>query len=136
MKLPLVALALLPLAACNIEAGNNAVPSTGLRAFEGDTCKVQLRRDMLGAEASLPIPPTTDLYNGAAVSISGRLEDADHSGIVLRSEGRDLWIPMAAILLVDFGTGVIPPTAAAMAAEAAQGVPIGVETEARPASGL
>ena len=102
----LLALALVPLAACNIEAGNNSLPRNGLRAFEGDSCKVQLRRDMLGAETTLPIPPTTDVYNGASVSLSGILEDVGHNGLVLRHDGRDLWIPMEAVLLVDFGTPV------------------------------
>ena len=116
----LLALALVPLAACNIEAGNNSLPRNGLRAFEGDSCKVQLRRDMLGAETTLPIPPTTDVYNGASVSLSGILEDVGHNGLVLRHDGRDLWIPMEAVLLVDFGTPVSSAPATAMAAEAAR----------------
>ena len=128
MKLPLLALALLPLAACNIEAGNNTLPSNGLRAFEGERCKVQLRRDMLGAETALPIPPTTDAYNGARVSIAGVLDDVGHNGVVLVSEGRDIWIPMEAILMVDFGPGrALLPTASKAA-------PLAIEDAAQAAA--
>lgn len=94
--------------ACNFEANNNELFDNGLAELEGEACKIQIRRDYLGGGSSLPIPPTTDVFNGAHVSISGRLVQVDHNGVLLSSDGRDLWIPMDAILLVDFGGAQMP----------------------------
>ncbi len=55
------------------------------------------------------------------VSIAGRLEDVDANGVVLHSDGRDLWIPMEAILLVDFNTHGSVPLSPATRAPQGQG---------------
>ncbi|MDF1797932.1 MAG: hypothetical protein P1V81_02045 [Planctomycetota bacterium] len=132
MNLPLYIIRLLVLvfilgiglSACNIEANTNELSSHGLGEMEGERCTVQLRRDYLGAETSLPIPPTTDVFNGAQVSIEGRLEEVGHYGLLLRSDGRDLWIPMEAILLVDFAPPSYVPDGAQLShAKGTEGVP-------------
>lgn len=123
MNLPLYIIRLLVLvfilgvglSACNIEANTNELSSHGLAEMEGERCTVQLRRDYLGAETSLPIPPTTDVYNGAQVSVEGQLLEVGHYGVTLRSDGRDLWIPMEAILLVDFAAPSFVPADATLA---------------------
>ena len=98
----LILLALLPLAACNIDASTNSTQSHPLNSRKGDFCKVQLRRDALGAKAGLPIPPTADAYNGAAVSVSGELRKIYGSGVLLDNAGDDIWIPSDSILLLEF----------------------------------
>ena len=103
MKAPILALALLlPLAACNIDASSNSSTSHPLSARKGETCKVQLRRDVLGAKAGLPIPPTTDVYNGAEVSLSGELIQISTAGVLLERSGGQVWIPSESILLLEF----------------------------------
>jgi hypothetical protein len=102
MKLLPLVLVLMPLAACNIDASTNSTSSHPLSSRKGDACKVQLRRDALGAKAALPIPPTTDVFNGAEVSVSGELRKISNSGVLLEAAGEDIWIPSDSILLLQF----------------------------------
>lgn len=102
MKLLPLALVLLSLAACNIDASSNSSVSHPLASRKGDTVEVQLRRDALGAKAELPIPPTTDIYNGAEVSISGELRKITSAGVLLEIDGDDVWVPSESILLLEF----------------------------------
>lgn len=103
MKASIIALTLLlPLAACNIDASSNSSTSHPLSARKGETCKVQIRRDALGAKAGLPIPPTTDVFNGAEVSLSGELLKISSAGVLLERLGGQVWIPSESILLLEF----------------------------------
>jgi len=99
-----LALALLPLAACNIDASSNATTSHPLNARKGETFKVQIRRDALGAKAGLPIPPTTDVFNGVEVCLTGELLKITESGVLLERTGEQIWIPSESILLLEFPT--------------------------------
>lgn len=67
----------------------------------GATCKIQLRRDALGAGASGPIPPRTDVFNGAETSLSGKLQQFTTEWIVLDVSGKELWIPKTVVLLIE-----------------------------------
>jgi len=81
----------------------------------GTYCIVQLRRDSLGAAGS-PVPPTTDQFNGAIVSMRGTLLAINRDAILLECivdyplnqphEVRRHWIPKNNILLITHA----PPT--------------------------
>jgi hypothetical protein len=75
-----------------------------LEAKVGTPCTVQIRRDALGSGHELPVPPTTDVINGAQVSVSGTLEAVHGSWIVLdtRDPRRKHWIPAGSVLLLSF----------------------------------
>ncbi len=81
-----------------------AAPSSpGLAAATppiGSTCCVQFRRDALGCAASLPVPPTSNNFNGANVSVEGKLLRIDSDWLVLAREHNQLWIPRQNVLLV------------------------------------
>jgi len=85
-------------------------PSSFLRKHVGEYCKVEFRRDALGAAASLPISPTTDEINGAQVVLWGKLLAVEGDGIVVGTSPTPLvekslttyWIPNHAVLLVSF----------------------------------
>lgn len=79
--------------------------TTSLRSHLGDRCKVQFRRDALGAAASNPVPPTTDNINGVDVSMVGTLTDVTPEAVVVSYGGtneRDHWIPINSILFIQF----------------------------------
>jgi hypothetical protein len=67
---------------------------------QGSYCTVQFRRDALGAAADNPIPPTTNVHNGAPTCISGKFSRMDEDWVIL-TEGKDeTWIPRSVILLI------------------------------------
>lgn len=68
----------------------------------GESCKVQFRRDALGAAASSPISATTDGINGADTSLAGELIDADEDWLVLRVKEQHLYIARNAVLLLEY----------------------------------
>ncbi len=61
---------------------------------------VQFRRDILGASRELPVPPTTDVQNGASVSVSGKLLKVNREWVVLEQDKKVLWIPRDNVLLI------------------------------------
>jgi len=78
----------------------------------GMFCKVQFRRDALGS-ATTAIPPTTDNYNGAILSLYGELVAVRHNAILLDQvnenyivndvpQMRRFWIPKDSILLIEY----------------------------------
>lgn len=67
----------------------------------GATCKIQLRRDALGAGAAGPIPPRTDVFNGAETSVGGILKQFTTEWIVLDVGGKEVWIPKTVVLLIE-----------------------------------
>ena len=83
----------------------------------GTICTVQFRRDALGAGANIPVSPLTNIADGAAVSVSGKLIAVNREAILLEWENRDsiihkneiptyqvhrLWIPKSSILLIQY----------------------------------
>jgi len=48
-----------------------------------------------------PVPPTTDVFNGAAVSLSGTLRAVDRQAVVLDSGTKTYWIPKDCVLLIE-----------------------------------
>lgn len=67
----------------------------------GATCKIQIRRDALGAGAAGPIPPRTDAFNGAETAVSGVLKQFTTEWIVLDVAGKEIWIPKTVVLLIE-----------------------------------
>jgi hypothetical protein len=66
----------------------------------GSYCTVQFRRDTLGAAADLPIPPTSNMHNGAQTCVTGKFSRMDEDWVIL-TEGKDeTWIPRSVILLI------------------------------------
>ena len=81
-------LALLVVAGCIIEAGNNiATARTLLKDKAGEQCTIQFRRDANG---------------GALLLISGRLKTYTQDGAMLEHDGRESCIPSESILLIRF----------------------------------
>jgi hypothetical protein len=86
---------------------------TTLASKIGSPCTVQFRRgDALGAGAGNPVPPTSNMHNGAAVCVSGTLTRATHDWILVTSTDnavvKEYHIPTEAILLVEFWKRVEP----------------------------
>lgn len=83
---------------------NAAAPSLAVDqpAQAGAACKVQFRRDALGAAADMPVPPTSDSHNGAALSSSGQFVRLTSDWFVMNRENAEVWIPVEAILSVEF----------------------------------
>lgn len=67
----------------------------------GKACKIQFRRDALGAGANLPISPTTDNMNGADTSVAGTLKRTTAEWIVIEGKRGEIWIPKSVILLIE-----------------------------------
>ena len=87
--------------------------TTSWRSHLGDRCKVQFRRDALGAAASNPVPPTTDNINGVDVSMIGTLTDITPEAVVVSNHGtseRDHWIPLNSILFLQFDISTENPS--------------------------
>ncbi|MEQ1824206.1 MAG: hypothetical protein ABL949_16995 [Fimbriimonadaceae bacterium] len=76
-------------------------PQEHLKSLIGEPVKVQFRRDALGASAALPIPPTTDIMNGAATSISGTLVAVEIDSVVIEVDKKSNWIPREVILSIE-----------------------------------
>ena len=80
----------------------------------GRDCKVQFRRDYLGAACPSPVTFTVDTINGSVLSLVGELTGVNESWVVLRTIRREttearsnvrkdeFWIPRDAVLLVQF----------------------------------
>ena len=69
---------------------------------QGAFCKIQFRRDILGASRELPVSPMTGSINGAEVSVSGRFQRADSEWMILTTtDEQELWIPRSGILLME-----------------------------------
>ena len=107
MKAKLIALIsslvllLILFAACHKRPAPKTVADTTLPPI-GKACTVQLRRDALGAASPNPIPPLTDMHNGAETSVGGKLKSVTPEWIVLDRTGHELWIPKSSVLLVQF----------------------------------
>ena len=65
-------------------------------------CVVQFRGDALGLSANIPMQPMIDNMNGAVTSISGTLKRRSVNWVVIDHNGKEVWIPKTAILLIRF----------------------------------
>ena len=68
----------------------------------GKDCKVQFNRNALGRASTNPVPPNTDIINGADVSMNGKLKQVDKDAVIITSNGADYWIPKSSILSIRF----------------------------------
>jgi hypothetical protein len=87
--------------------------TTPLRSHLGDRCIVQFRRDALGAAGDRLIPPQISSINDAETSFSGVLTDVAADSVVITQNGppdRDLWIPMHAVLSIQFEVADAKPS--------------------------
>ena len=80
--------------------GGGSGPSP-LTSLVGRSVKVQFRRDVLGAAAPAPIPPTGQGPGGRAVSISGAVRSASGGWLVLERETNTYYVPLASILMIE-----------------------------------
>ena len=71
-----------------------------LKKLIGEQCVVQFDRASLGTTSDLPVPPTTDSYNGARTSIHGTLKKYDAEWIVLKTGKTYTYIPLRHVLLI------------------------------------
>ena len=94
LVISVAALAVTLLAACEEE--HSIAPPLGVN------CTIQFRRDALGAATQTPVPPTTVSYNGAQTSMGGKIKLANKEWLVIESGLNEVWIPRAAILLIQF----------------------------------
>jgi hypothetical protein len=97
-RLPMVAAVCLALAGCSSQDVPQQAAS-GLRSKIGYVCTVQFRRDALGAAATNPVPPETDIFNGAQVSLSGKLIDVKGDWLVIGGP-TETWVPTHSVLLL------------------------------------
>jgi hypothetical protein len=98
MKTPLLVLftlALLP--ACDSGANRSGAVA---QPPVGQMVTVQFRRDALGGAANLPVSPTTNSVDGAKVSLSGHLTEANQEWLVIRTAAGEHWIARDSVLLV------------------------------------
>ena len=84
-------------------AGCDAPSPIGSRI--GRDCVVQIRRDLLGANANLPVGVETENINGAAVAVYGNLvgESADYVVLMLPKPAtppREYIVPRSSILFI------------------------------------
>jgi hypothetical protein len=99
----------------------------------GTACKVHFRRDALGGSTELPVSVTTDSYNGAEVSISGKLAQVTDQWIVLTIDipehqgggHREYWIPRQAVLLIQLDRPPIETSETASPAKSTPTPPVG-----------
>lgn len=70
-----------------------------LKAPIGEFCRVQLRRDAIGAENAAG-SLTAGSINGAIIGIGGRLCHFDQEWLVLENAEEFLWIPRGSVLLL------------------------------------
>lgn len=80
----------------------------------GRECKVQLRRDYLGAACPIPVSFSVDQFQGAPVSIVGELTGVNDQWLAVRTVRREatearvnarkeeIWIPRDAVLIILF----------------------------------
>lgn len=105
-SLPLIAAVCLALAGCGTQEVSQQA-ATGLRAKIGYGCKIQFRRDALGAAVN-PVPPTSDSFNGSDVSISGKLKDVKGDWLVIErptgtpNQTFECWVPTHSVLLLEW----------------------------------
>ncbi len=88
--------AVMTLSGCGWDDDDVVQPPCGKKV----NATVQFRRDLLGASADLPIPPTTDGINGASVSVAGTLMLVNEQWVVLEQGDKELWIPRDNVLLI------------------------------------
>jgi hypothetical protein len=89
----------LMLSGCGGSGGTKS--PAALVAKIGKPCEVQFRRNALGA-AGQPIPPATGAYNGADVTVAGKLSRVTDDWIAITGAGREYWIPRENILMLGF----------------------------------
>lgn len=89
------------------------LPKRDLGPKPGAWCTVQLRRDVLGRAADLPVSAMAQTINGAQVAICGELIAADGEAILLNYRNEritangetkisQVWIPRSNILLIEY----------------------------------
>ncbi len=90
------------LAALASGCGSPPAEASPLAGKIGAQCSVQFRRNALGAAANVPVPPTTDAFNGAEVKVVGKLTRVSSDWIVISDGTKEYVIPKEAILLLVF----------------------------------
>ena len=95
-----------PLMAVLLSACSNppqAPKKTPLANKVGQNCTVQFKRgDGLGAGGDSPVAPEIGSINGSKVYVSGKLHAVSADWIAVESADREYFIPLGAILLVQF----------------------------------
>jgi len=67
----------------------------------GDYCKVQIKRNILGASTKLPISPTTENINGAQTCVKGKfIKDTGKFIVIEKNSHQNCWISKENILLI------------------------------------
>ncbi|MDG1491581.1 MAG: hypothetical protein P8R43_06785 [Planctomycetota bacterium] len=74
--------------------------STSSSPDVGEFVTVQFRRDALGAAHTLPIDPTTHVFNGASTNLQGELVSLDADWVVVREGDNTHWIARPTVLLL------------------------------------
>jgi hypothetical protein len=68
----------------------------------GARCTVHFCRNLLGVGADSPIPVTSDVHNGAQLTVAGRITSVrDQWLIVEKSDKTSYWIPQMSILYLE-----------------------------------
>jgi len=77
-------------------------PKELLNPTVGSMCKIQFKRDALGAAVASPVPPMTDNFNGADTNVIGKLDGVSREWVVLTTnDSKKLWIPREVVLLIE-----------------------------------
>jgi len=63
---------------------------------------VYFRSDVLGKANDQPTPVLTDVHNGASLSLHGQIQELRSDAVVLKHNGRRVWIPRENVLAVTF----------------------------------
>ena len=71
-------------------------------AIVGKPCRVSLRRDALGMSAPGFAEPMTPMIGGKPALLAGTVEKLTDNWLVLRDKSKTYWIPVGAILMVEF----------------------------------
>jgi len=75
--------------------GNGPQPPTGSQVT------VQFRRDYLGGAKDGPASATLGSINDNQVALQGKLVRVTDEWLVVENQGREQWVPRAAVLYVD-----------------------------------
>ncbi|RLS57186.1 MAG: hypothetical protein DWH91_04820 [Planctomycetota bacterium] len=72
----------------------------------GKNCIVHFQRDDLGMAGGIPSSVMAGSVNGAETTQAGQLMGVGADWVVINYHGRELHIPMAAILMIEFGSNI------------------------------
>ena len=87
--------AALGLIGCDGRGASGPQPPTGSQVT------VQFRRDYLGGAKDGPASATSGSINDNQVALQGKLVRVSDEWLVLENQGREQWVPRAAVLYID-----------------------------------